>query len=107
MSDNRDDVPSFTKHPDEVLSIEVDFTNRLAAGETIVSASAAVVAPGTITAGTVTPASPTVGVLIGAGTDGNTDSFKIDAHTNGNEILSAVVDVVVDARKFMDRERGR
>lgn len=92
---------SVQKNPSEVLNIAVDFTYRLAVGETISSATAAVISPATITVdGTPTVATPIVICVVSAGTDGKTDSFEALATTSTGEILAAVVDVAVSGRDF-------
>jgi hypothetical protein len=93
------------KHPSETINVAIDFTNRLAVGETISSAVAAVVPnpplPPTITVG-ATSLSGTAVVIVPvlAGTDGQTDSFSVDASTNGAEVLAAVVKIAVSATDF-------
>lgn len=90
------------KHPTEVLNVHFDFTNRLDTGETITSATAQVVQSGnpTITVGTVTHTSTVVSVPLSAGTDGETDSFLVDATTSAAEVLAAVLKVAVSATDF-------
>jgi phage gp36-like protein len=83
------------KVPAEIVDVPIDFTNRLAVGETIVSATASVVGTGTITVGTPAVTNPIVTVRVSDGTDGKTDSFLVLATTNTGEVLPALVDVEV------------
>lgn len=95
-------LPSvFRKHPDEIVAVTCDLTFRLALGESISSASAAVVAPATITVGaSPSIASPLVTATVSGGTTGTTDSFEIIAVTNSGEHLVAIVDIICDNRNF-------
>lgn len=93
----------FRKNPAETVDIVVDFTYRLGIGESISSATAALVgAPGgAITVGgSPGIASPLVTCVVSGGTDKTTNSFQVLATTNSSEILAAVVDVIIDSRDF-------
>lgn len=83
------------KNPSATVDISVSYVNQLATGETIASATAAVVGAGTITVGAPTVASPLVVVRVSGGTNGITDSFVILATTSTGEILDATIYVVV------------
>ncbi len=83
------------KHPAEVVDVPIDFTSRLAIGETIVSATATVLGTGTITVGTPDVASPIVKVRVSDGTEGKTDSFLVLVTTSTSEVRPATVDVLV------------
>lgn len=89
-------VKTIEKDPAETIDVAVDFTDRLAALETIASATVSVDGLGTIT---VDPspvvASPLVTIRVAAGTNGTTDSFTILATTSTGEILAATVIVAV------------
>lgn len=86
------------KHPSETLDITVDYTHRLAVGETLLSATASVIGAGTITVGaSPSVASPIVTCRVAAGTDGQTDSFLVLATTSTGEILDAVIYMMVSA----------
>jgi hypothetical protein len=89
------------KHPSETLDITVDYTHRLAVGETLVSATANVVGAGTIIVGaTPSVASPIVTCRVSDGTNGQTDSFLVLATTSTGEILDAVVYMMVSAENI-------
>lgn len=89
-----------SKHPDEHVNIALDFVNRLAVTEQILSATAETIT-GTITLGTPGVNGRTeVVVEVSAGADGEAASFEVEATTDASQIIVGVVDVTVDARDF-------
>lgn len=84
------------KYASETVEIPVDFAALLGVGETIASSTASVIGTGTITVG-ATPdvASPIVTCTVAAGTDGQTDSFRVLATTSLGQVIEAVVYVAV------------
>jgi hypothetical protein len=97
-------VPSvFRKNPDEHVQITCDFTYRLGIGESISSATAALVGSPTgpmTVGGSPSISSPLVTVTVSGGTDKTTNSFEVLATTNSAEVLAAVCDVIIDSRDF-------
>jgi phage gp36-like protein len=84
------------KNPSSILDLDVNYTNQLAIGETIVSATAAVVGSASITVGaTPTITGPLLTCRVSGGTDGHTDAFLVLATTSTGEVLDATVYVAV------------
>ena len=87
------------KNPGETVNLVIDYSLRLAVGETISSAAAAAIV-GTVTCGSVTHGNTTVTVPVIGGADGETATIRALATTSMSEILAAVVDVPVSNRDF-------
>jgi hypothetical protein len=93
-------VPRVPKHPNESINVGVDFAARVPSGQSISSATAAVVSGADITVGSATFVGTVVTARVSGGTDGTTSSVRVQATLADGEVLAAIVDVPVAARDF-------